>query len=267
MRRGTSPVPAASSKASRSTSPNDLCGRIKVKCEIVAQDWDGIIPALNAKKYDAIMAGMNITDKRLEVLGFSRPYAATPHGLGVMKDRRSPSCPGPARSCSLDKDPDGAQEGDRGLEAVPEGQDGRSAGLDRQLRIPREVPQGHDRRSANTRPPSSTTSICRRAGSTRSSQRTEPRCNAIDKPEFNGMMIAGAGMRGDVLGRGVAVAVRKDDTELKSDVRCGHQGRHRGRHDREIDPEMVQDRHDAAGLITGSSSPARNAPGMTTARA
>ena len=59
---------------------NELCERMKVKCEMVAQDWDGIIPALNAKKYDAIMAGMNITDKRLEVVGFSRPYAARTAG-------------------------------------------------------------------------------------------------------------------------------------------------------------------------------------------
>jgi octopine/nopaline transport system substrate-binding protein len=65
---------------------NELCRRMNVKCEIVAQDWDGIIPALQAGKYDVIMAGMNITPKREEVIQFSRVYAAGPHGFGVMKD-------------------------------------------------------------------------------------------------------------------------------------------------------------------------------------
>jgi octopine/nopaline transport system substrate-binding protein len=63
---------------------NDLCRRMNARCTIVAQDWDGIIPGLNAGRYDAIMAGMNITDRRLEAINFSRPYAGGPHAFAVM---------------------------------------------------------------------------------------------------------------------------------------------------------------------------------------
>lgn len=64
----------------------ELCKRANMECEVVAQDWDGIIPALQAGKYDAIMAGMSITAKRMEVINFSAPYAATPAQLVVPKD-------------------------------------------------------------------------------------------------------------------------------------------------------------------------------------
>lgn len=65
---------------------NDLCKRMNVKCTIVEQAWDGIIPALQAGKYDVIMAGMSITDKRKKIISFSRSYAVTPASLVVLKD-------------------------------------------------------------------------------------------------------------------------------------------------------------------------------------
>ncbi len=53
---------------------NALCAEMKADCTLVAQDWDGIIPGLMSRKYDAIIASMSITEERLKVVDFTNPY-------------------------------------------------------------------------------------------------------------------------------------------------------------------------------------------------
>ena len=62
-----------------------LCRYIGQQCEIVEQDWDGMIPALIMRKFDAIMAGMSITDERKKAINFSQGYADEVASLAVMK--------------------------------------------------------------------------------------------------------------------------------------------------------------------------------------
>ena len=64
----------------------DLCRRMKVTCKMIPRAWEGIIPALRAGEFDAIMSGMAITGKRKKRITYSRPFAASPHVFVVSAD-------------------------------------------------------------------------------------------------------------------------------------------------------------------------------------
>ena len=53
---------------------NAICQTAGLTCEWIINDWDSIIPNLLAGNYDLIMAGMSITDERLETIDFSDNY-------------------------------------------------------------------------------------------------------------------------------------------------------------------------------------------------
>lgn len=63
-----------------------ICEKMQVKCDIKAQDWDGIIPSLKMGKYDAIIAAMAITEERKSQVDFSNPYYSSPIVFIAKKD-------------------------------------------------------------------------------------------------------------------------------------------------------------------------------------
>ena len=57
---------------------NALCAEIGVTCEWIEQEWDGIIPGLLARNYDAIMSSMSINEERRQTVLFSDSYITIP---------------------------------------------------------------------------------------------------------------------------------------------------------------------------------------------
>jgi octopine/nopaline transport system substrate-binding protein len=193
---------------------NDLCGRMKVKCEIVAQDWDGIIPALTAKKYDAIMAGMSITDERKKTIDFAGPYANSPNGLLVAKNSDLAKIPGTGQAFNL-----GSQQAaaEKAIEAYKPMLKGKTVGVQTST-IHSNFADKYLKGTAEIREYKTTEAHDLDLAAGRIDAVLADSTNIIgtlEKPEFKDYVMVGPSITGGLLGAGVGVGLRQGDTELK----------------------------------------------------
>jgi lysine/arginine/ornithine transport system substrate-binding protein len=70
---------------------NAVCAKMKVKCVWVENAFDGLIPALEARKFDVINSAMNITAKRKESIDFTPAIYVVP--IVLVAKRGSPLLP------------------------------------------------------------------------------------------------------------------------------------------------------------------------------
>jgi lysine/arginine/ornithine transport system substrate-binding protein len=64
---------------------NAVCAKLQVKCVWVENDFDGLIPALQARKFDAINSDMTITEQRRQAIAFTDPIYTIPNQLIATK--------------------------------------------------------------------------------------------------------------------------------------------------------------------------------------
>jgi octopine/nopaline transport system substrate-binding protein len=79
----------------------NLCARMKVKCKLIAQDWDGMMAGLKAGKFDVIMDALSVTDERKKEIAFSQPYANTPGVFAASKSGKLANLPGTGKTIKL----------------------------------------------------------------------------------------------------------------------------------------------------------------------
>jgi lysine-arginine-ornithine-binding periplasmic protein len=192
----------------------DLCERMKVKCEIVTQNWDGIIPALQAGKYDAIMAGMSVTPERQKVIAFSTPYAAGINTFAVLADGPLADMPGTGESYSLDTQ---EAEAKKRMVEIGEALKGKVVGVQgstNAVTFLEEYFKGIvDVREYKTTDDHNFDLMSGRLDAVVANATVL--AEALTKPDMKGAKMAGPLFSGGVFGV-IGVGLRKDDTDLKA---------------------------------------------------
>ena len=191
-----------------------LCEHMKVKCTLVASDWDSMITSLNAGKFDAIMDALSITPEREKVIAFSIPYANTHAAFAAPTESDYAQAPGTGEVVKMAPDYSG---GKKQIDALRKAFDGATIGIQaatvyakfiydnfQDVATIREYKTGAER------------DLDLQTGRIDVGFDDTTNLLASFKTSDEAMAITGPEIAGTVFGIGEGVGLRKEDTELKA---------------------------------------------------
>ena len=188
-----------------------VCDRLKITCDTIVQDWDGLIPGLKAGKFDAIMSGMSITPKRLETIAFTVPYSQSPTTFAVVADSPLAKMALTGADLSLaDKDAAAAKLG-----PLRDALKGKTVGVQVstiQADLMAQYLPGVELRSYKT---NDEVALDLQAGRVDAWIGSQTNLSASVKATKGELVYAGPLFRDGLLGQGSAMGLRKEDADLK----------------------------------------------------
>lgn len=173
---------------------NALCEHMQVKCTIQAQEWDGIIPGLNAKKYDMIVASMGVTEARKKQVAFTKKYKNTSSQFAAKKGTITDTSPEALAGKRI-----GVQRGSIQDSFLTQNYpNSEIVRYDKTTDVEMDLLSGRvDALLAN---------------------RVTSMIGFLSKPEASDFELVGKEYSGGLLGDGNAIAVRKDDMDLLAKI-------------------------------------------------
>ena len=191
-----------------------LCDHMEVECKVVVQNFDGMIPALNAGKFDAIISGMSATAKREEVIAFSDSYGSTGQAFATSKQSDLAGLPEKGQVFSLASDEAGAAAE---IDKIKPALQGKIIGVQTASTaaafVDKYLKGVVDVREYKTTEEHDLDLKAGRVDLVMASMAYLT--TASQKPGNEDMTTTGPRFQGGFLGRGSSVGLRKDDTELK----------------------------------------------------
>ncbi|CAH2780624.1 MAG: Histidine ABC transporter, substrate-binding protein HisJ (TC 3.A.1.3.1) [uncultured Caballeronia sp.] len=195
----------------------NVCARIKIECNLVTQDWDGMIAGLQAGKFDVLMDAISVTLEREKIIAFSTPYAATPTAF-VSADQSASSLakqPGAGQTVKLTGD---AAHDKATVDALRVALKGKTIGIQSGTVYTKFIDTNFKDvatiREYKTAPEHGLDLVASRIDVAFGDSTYW--ASAFTKPENKGLAFTGPKIAGSIWGPGEALAFRQSDKDLKA---------------------------------------------------